>query len=154
MCPCPTSGLSVSMIPSELYRQIVDVLPILCVDIVIEDGGRYLLVKRTNEPLKGQWWVPGGRVLKGETIAEAAARKAREELGIEAEITGILGYYEDQFTETEFGLESGTHTVSIVVSARLTSMEIRLDAQGSDWTFAAALPERFRIRSFLSGDVR
>jgi len=151
LCLCPGFGLSVPMIPPELYRSIVDVLPILCVDLVIEEDGQYLLVKRTKEPLKGRWWVPGGRVLKDEAIAEAARRKAREELGVEAQVTGVLGYYEDQYEENEFGLESGTHTVSIVVLVRLASMDIRLDAQSSAWKLADALPEGFKVRPFVQG---
>ena len=66
------------MIPKEFYKEILKVIPIVCVDIVIcNSKGLYLLVKRKNEPLKGWWWVVGGRVLHGETAKEAAARKIR-----------------------------------------------------------------------------
>ena len=60
------------MIPAEQYKEIIKVLPILCVDIVIKNNrGEYLLVKRAHEPLKGRWWVVGGRVHKGESIEQA-----------------------------------------------------------------------------------
>ena len=59
------------MIPNDFYRQIVDVLPILCVDLIIIKNGKYLLVKRKNKPFKGIYWSPGGRVLKGEKITRA-----------------------------------------------------------------------------------
>lgn len=139
------------MIPSDLYKTIVDLMPILCVDIVLKYNGKYLLVKRTKEPLKDQWWVPGGRVLKGETITDAARRKIKEELGVEAEILKVLGYFEDKFRENEFGLESGIHTVSIVFLVKPLSLDFKLDNQSSSWKFVNALPEHFIIKSFLTG---
>lgn len=56
-----------SLIPPDQYAQIIEVLAIVCVDVVIMNRNRaYFLVKRANEPLKDQWLVIGGRVLKGE----------------------------------------------------------------------------------------
>jgi len=55
------------MIQENLYKKILEYLPILCVDVIIKDlNGSILLIKRNNEPLKGEWWVIGGRVLHGE----------------------------------------------------------------------------------------
>jgi colanic acid biosynthesis protein WcaH len=68
------------IIEQELYDQILRVMPIPCVDLLVTDeSGRILLVKRINEPSKGQWWFPGGRVLFGETREKAARRKLFEE---------------------------------------------------------------------------
>jgi colanic acid biosynthesis protein WcaH len=73
------------IIPDDLYRRILPVLPIPCVDLLVVDrGGRVLLVKRRNEPAKGLWWIPGGRVHFGELRAAAALRKLQEECGLRA----------------------------------------------------------------------
>jgi len=57
-----------NFIKTETYNQIIEVLPILCVDVIIQNkDGEYLLIKRANEPKVGCWWVIGGRVHKGET---------------------------------------------------------------------------------------
>jgi len=135
-------------IPLERYRAIADAVPILCVDLVLEVEGKYLLVKRRNEPVKGRWWVPGGRVWKGESIATAAKRKAREELGLS--ITGITptGFFEKRFKRNGLSLDGGVHTVSIVVEARPISTCIHLDSQSSAWRWANHLPRDFRIRRF------
>lgn len=69
-------------IPDELYRQILPVLPIACVDLLVVDRKRVLLLKRRNEPAKGLWWLPGGRVHFGELRSAAAVRKLREECGL------------------------------------------------------------------------
>lgn len=70
-------------IADDLYQNILSVMPIPCVDLlVIDQKGRVLLVKRSNEPAKGQWWVPGGRVYVGEMRMAAAIRKLWEECGL------------------------------------------------------------------------
>ena len=48
--------------------------PIVGVGAVVVDGDRVLLVRRANEPLKGEWSIPGGAVEVGETL-EAAIRR-------------------------------------------------------------------------------
>lgn len=138
-------------IPTDFYSKIVDTIPILCVDVLIKDKDGFLLVKREREPLKGRWWVPGGRVLKGEAMTVAVKRKMKEELGINIKILETLGYYEKHFKKNEFGLESGVHTVSIVFSAKPLSSKIKLDSQSSAWKFSKILPRDFKIKPFGSG---
>ena len=58
--------------------------------IVRDDDGRVLLVRRANEPSRGLWSVPGGRVEPGETPPEAAAREVREETGLDVRIGELL----------------------------------------------------------------
>ena len=45
---------------------------------VILDGDCVLLVQRGQEPLKGEWSLPGGVVEIGETLEVAVAREVRE----------------------------------------------------------------------------
>lgn len=52
-----------------------------------DPDGRVLLVQPTYKPM---WEVPGGIVEAGESPAAAAAREAREELGIDLEIGRLL----------------------------------------------------------------
>ncbi len=66
----------------ELYRQILEFMPIPCVDVAIVAHGAVLLVRRDDPPAQGEWWIPGGRILKGEMMRDAAIRKARQEVGI------------------------------------------------------------------------
>ena len=73
------------VVPEPLYQQIWPIMPIACVDVVAHDGdGRVLLLCRAEEPAKGQWWFPGGRVHHMETRADAAARKLKEECSLAA----------------------------------------------------------------------
>ena len=45
--------------------------PELCVGAVVVDDDRLLLVRRGHGPAAGTWSIPGGRVERGETMAEA-----------------------------------------------------------------------------------
>jgi 8-oxo-dGTP diphosphatase len=66
-----------------------------CVGGVVEDvDGRLLLVKRGQEPAKGCWSVPGGRVEAGESDAEATAREVLEETGLRVRVGRLAGTVE------------------------------------------------------------
>lgn len=83
------------IIKDGLYRQILQVMPIPCVDLIVEnEHGRLLLARRINEPGKGEWWFPGGRVHFLETRLQASKRKLREECGLEALHILEMGTYD------------------------------------------------------------
>ena len=56
--------------------------PYVGVGVIVFRDQEVLLVKRNKEPHKGQWSIPGGSQLIGETAAEAAQRELLEETGV------------------------------------------------------------------------
>ena len=50
--------------------------PSLGAAVLIEEGGRVLLVRRAHEPVAGWWTLPAGYVEYGEAADETAAREA------------------------------------------------------------------------------
>jgi 8-oxo-dGTP diphosphatase len=68
--------------------------PVLAVLAVVTRGNHVLLARRAQEPDRGKWGFPGGKVELGETLHEAAARELREETGIEAKATDIVTVFD------------------------------------------------------------
>lgn len=87
------------------YKVACALMPIVCIDLLVRDTeGRVLLGLRTNQPAAGSWFLPGGRIRKGERLADAFSRLARQELGvrtIEMSDARLHGVYE-HFYETDF----------------------------------------------------
>jgi len=69
-------------IDEPLYSKIKQRMPIPCVDLLITYNDRLLLMKRKNNPAKGKWFTPGGRIFKNETIINAVKRVLLEETGL------------------------------------------------------------------------
>ena len=55
---------------------------------IIENGKLLTLYRIERKHLE----IPGGGVKAGESLAEAAARETKEEIGVEVEIENYLGY--------------------------------------------------------------
>jgi ADP-ribose pyrophosphatase YjhB (NUDIX family) len=68
--------------------------PVLAASIAVFRDGLVLLAARGKPPMAGVYSLPGGVVERGETLAEAALRELREEVGVEAEILGFVTHVE------------------------------------------------------------
>lgn len=75
-------------------RDIVPAAPVVGVGGVIVRDGKAVIVKRANDPYKGQWSIPGGRVELGESLADALRREMREETGLEVTIGPLIEVFE------------------------------------------------------------
>ncbi len=64
--------------------------PKVAAGILVEQDGKVLLVRRSNEPFKGLWTLPAGFVDADEDPARAAERECLEETGLSVRVTGIL----------------------------------------------------------------
>src|SRR6266478_3228608 len=68
--------------------------PIVGIGGVVVEGGRALLIRRGNEPLMGQWSIPGGTLELGETLQEGTARELTEETGLLVKVIEMIEVFE------------------------------------------------------------
>jgi ADP-ribose pyrophosphatase YjhB (NUDIX family) len=138
----------------ELYGGIVANIPTVCVDIILqrEVDDKVLLFYRRDKPAKGLWWLPGGRMLKGETFFETALRKVRDEMGHGSKLNGQVEavavtnvwntFFHDSSwdSDREEGKE-GCQTVNISVFCRLKTTDVLLHevsaGESSEWAVEA-----------------
>jgi 8-oxo-dGTP diphosphatase len=59
--------------------------------LAYDDEGRLLVVQRANEPGRGLWSLPGGRVEPGEDDAAALVREMAEETGLVVQPGALVG---------------------------------------------------------------
>ncbi|MEM3066370.1 MAG: NUDIX hydrolase [Nitrososphaerota archaeon] len=69
-------------------------MPVVAVGALILQDHNILLVKRTNEPGKGRWSIPGGTVEIGESLRDAVVREVYEETGLVVEVLELLDVVE------------------------------------------------------------
>jgi 8-oxo-dGTP diphosphatase len=74
--------------------------------VIVRDGPdsrkEALLIRRGQEPLKGEWSLPGGAIELGETLEEAIRREVLEETGLVVEPVAIVQAF-DRISHDESG---------------------------------------------------
>ncbi len=100
---------------SEEFLAVVDKTPLVSIDLVVRDQRRCVLLGiRVNEPARGFWFVPGGRIMKGETLDEAFLRISVKELGVHSSLADakLLGAFTHLYDTNFAGIAGiGTHYV-------------------------------------------
>jgi 8-oxo-dGTP diphosphatase len=71
---------------------------------LITDGSGYLLVQESKPTAWSRYNLPAGKPERGETLAEAAVREAKEETGLDVVISHLVGIYQCSLTSEGFGV--------------------------------------------------
>lgn len=111
--------------------------PAPAVSVLIVDGDRVLLGRRSGPPGEGTWAFPSGYIEYGEDFITAAVRETREETGLDVEIASILNVI-SSFVSPRF------HFLTVCLVARVTGGEVAAadDLQALAWfPTAGPLPE-------------
>ncbi|MGI2110925.1 GDP-mannose mannosyl hydrolase [Shewanella frigidimarina] len=111
----------------QTFTTVIASTPLVSIDlVVINHLGQALLGKRLNKPAKNFWFVPGGRIVKNESLADAFKRLTRDELGIEFSIeqASLLGPYDHFYDDCVFSADAvadddSTHYVAIAYVLKL-----------------------------------
>jgi len=103
------------MLAHKTFKTVVASTPLVSIDLVLVCQGQILLGLRNNEPLKGHWFTPSGRIAKNEPWQEALARIAKAELGLEisSRDCALMGVYDHFYKNSAVGNEFSTHYVNL-----------------------------------------
>jgi colanic acid biosynthesis protein WcaH len=115
-------------IRDELYDAIRTSMPIPCVDLVVLNKKKQvLLLKRKNDPAKGTWWFPGGRINFLESRSDAAIRKLREECGLSGEVVAERGTFDIILPLKNHGF---SHAITTLFEIKVQDIErLNIDKQ-------------------------
>jgi colanic acid biosynthesis protein WcaH len=150
-------------VPAEDFLRIVRDAPVVSIDLVVRNAeSDVLLGLRNNEPARGSWFVPGGRVLKDERLDAAFARVSRNELGValSRDDARFVGLFEHFYAENFAGVPGiGTHYVVLAhridVSRRFATPADDQHGEFRWWSVAALLDSpdvHPYTKAYFSGD--
>jgi|TARA_B100001142_G_scaffold278480_1_gene288555 ADP-ribose pyrophosphatase YjhB (NUDIX family) len=110
-----------------------------CVDLLIfRNDNSILLTKRTINPFKGYWHLPGTIIRRNETRKNAVKRAAKEELGKEIMIKEELGIYES--------IVSFRHDISNAFLVKFKNTKnIEIDFQSNEYQYFKKLPSKIPV---------
>lgn len=132
-------------VPKEEYLSIIKNTQVISADLIaFNNMGKVLLGKRTGEPAKNTWFVPGGRVRINETLVSAVHRIVVQELGIiidaqtpEAHRPQPFGVYHqtysNNFDNDDFGAHYVTFAYSLTIADQTYNDVPKTDYQHSEF---------------------
>jgi ADP-ribose pyrophosphatase YjhB (NUDIX family) len=126
--------------------------PVVGVGAVIVKDRKALIIKRANDPYKGQWSIPGGRVELGESLVDAVRREMREETSLHVDVGPVIEVFERIHRE---GGRLRYHFVIIDYLCSCTGGDLCAgdDAEDAVWVTSEEL-EQFGIRSSAVAVIR
>lgn len=130
---CPNCGYKIYLNPS-----------IGAVGMVFDAEGKLLVVRRSKEPAKDTWHIPGGFVEVGESIEQAVEREIKEELNIDIKAEEYLFSIPNQYQYK--GMEK--YPLDFFFTCKLvdiSSMNVDL-SENSDYAFLK--PEEINVDDF------
>ena len=105
----------------EDYFQALSLTQLVSIDLLIFFQNRLLVGERSNNPARGNLFVPGGKVYKNEYLSEGLERISKQEIGFPLHTSQLRlkGLY-DHIYENNFQDDScGTHYVTIACQFEL-----------------------------------
>ena len=101
------------MLEDQIFKTVIDSTPLISIDILLKKDNKILLGRRVNKPAQGYFFSTGGRIFKNESIDNAIARVALNELNIDLKsIPELIGIFEHFYDDSMYKNIS-THYVNI-----------------------------------------
>ena len=118
--------------------------PAIGIGVVVWRGEDVLLIRRGQEPRKGEWALPGGLQELGETVRDAARREVLEETGVTVEPGEVVDVVDSILRDSDGRIRYHYTLVDIAAAYVAGDAEARDDADEVAWTRHDDL-ERFNL---------
>ncbi|MCY3568910.1 MAG: NUDIX domain-containing protein [Chloroflexi bacterium] len=120
-----TSSVESAEAAQEAARR-PDVAVLVVIFTVVDGALQVLLIERSAPPAEGEWAIPGGALLHGESLEQAAVRKLAEETGV----TDV--FLEQLYTFGDLDASPSDGSVGVAWFALVDPARVRL-AQRTAW---------------------
>lgn len=127
MVPRESKGLSTlseGYLSNDDFQRLIAIAPLVSIDIVaLNDADEVLVGLRRNSPARDYWFVPGGRIRKGESIESAFGRVTQDEFNrpLTYANSRLLGVYDHFYEDSVFDQGESTHYVTITFLSRIAT---------------------------------
>tara|TARA_B100000780_G_scaffold183409_1_gene128725 strand:- start:179 stop:658 length:480 start_codon:yes stop_codon:yes gene_type:complete len=125
------------MLDAQTFKTVIENTPLVSIDLCLVCDDQLLLGKRNNDPLKGEWFTPGGRIYKNEAWQSALLRIIDVELGlsdIAVEDFALIGIWDHFYNNSAVDQDISTHYVNLPHYAEFQAKpEIILDDQHGEF---------------------
>lgn len=104
-----------TMLDEDIFATVIQYTPLVSIDLCVVRGDELLMCMRCNEPAKGFWFTPGGRIFKGECWPAALKRIAITEIGLDTENINplLMGIWDHFYENSVFRSDVSTHYVNL-----------------------------------------
>ena len=144
------------MLDDTTFKTIIDSAPLISIDILLKKDNKFLLGRRVNKPAQGYFFSMGGRIKKNETIDNAMARVAKNELNTELQSTPeFIGVFEHFYDDSIYENVS-THYVNIAYEYQVEKIRDLPAEQHSEykWFIISELLESKQVHKYTKDYFR
>jgi colanic acid biosynthesis protein WcaH len=139
------------MLGDQIFKTVVDSTPLVSIDILLKKDNKVLLGRRVNKPAQGYFFSIGGRINKNETIDNAMARVALNELNIYLKSTPeFIGVFEHFYDDSMYENVS-THYVNLAYEYEVEEISDLPAEQHSEyqWFYIDELLESNQVHKYV-----
>lgn len=121
------------MLDKQNFKTVVNLTPLISIDLLVKKDNKYLLGKRVNKPAQNYLFSIGSRIYKNETIKNAIVRIAVDELNFTLKfMPSFLGVFE-HFYEDSIYQDVSTHYVNLAYEIEIEEALILPNEQHNEY---------------------
>jgi colanic acid biosynthesis protein WcaH len=117
------------MLDDQAFKTVINSTPLISIDLLVKKDNKILLGRRINKPAQGYLFSIGGRVYKNESIQQATARIAKDELNISLKLTpSFIGVFE-HFYDDGIYKDVSTHYINLAYEVDINNKILNLPTE-------------------------